>query len=43
MKEQLISAGVTDTARKNTRQLKDLCNQVGIAMIKTVLNSIQQN
>ena len=43
LREQLISAGVTNIAEKNTRQLKDLCNQSGIATFKTVLNSIQRN
>jgi hypothetical protein len=43
MIEQLISAGVTNTAGKNARQLKDLRNQSGIPKFKTVLNSIQRN
>jgi hypothetical protein len=44
MIEQLISsAGVTNTAGKNGRQLKDLCNQSGIPTFTTMFDSIQRN
>ena len=43
MIEQLTVNGVTETAGKSTRQLKNLCTQHGIPVFKTVLNSVERN